>query len=111
MPYDNVIDWHVTPFRGERWLDAWQPTAAKALSFGATQWTITRSNDDTLHYRQTTRWNSKEDFEAWWYDDETIAARSEVINWHHKPLLPVWHDILGTANPAADAETASAAGS
>ena len=96
MAYDVVIDWHVTPFRRDRFLDAWEPYAAKAISFGAKQWTLTRSHDDTLHIRQTTRWDNKDDFENYWHDPDVAAGRAEIINWYLKPLLPVVHEILGT---------------
>ena len=90
----NVIDWRVHPFRAERWFEAWQPAASRALSFGATSWSLTRSIDDPLHFRQTSVWDNREDFERYWASDEVATAREEVMNFYNKPLLPTWHTLL-----------------
>ena len=34
----NYIDWHIAPFRADRWLDIWDPALDRALAFGATSW-------------------------------------------------------------------------
>ena len=31
----NYIDWHVHPFRADRWLEIWRPALDRAFSFGA----------------------------------------------------------------------------
>jgi heme-degrading monooxygenase HmoA len=90
MTYINEISWHVTPFRSQRWIDRWEPTAAKVMDYGATGWEIYRNDEDPLIFRQITRWEKKSDFEAWWYSEETSKAREEIIDLYVKPLLPVW---------------------
>ena len=40
------LDWHIAPFRGDRWLDAWEPAAALCTAYGAKSWSLTRSVDD-----------------------------------------------------------------
>lgn len=87
----NVIDWHVTPFRADRWYQAWLPALQRASAFGATDVSLTRSEDDHLHFRQTTTWESRADFERYWSSDEVARAREAAINWYAKPLLPAWH--------------------
>ena len=52
---------------------------------------MTRSEDDPLHFRQTTVWNSREDFERFWSSDDASRARQEALNYYNKPLLPSWH--------------------
>ena len=90
------IDWHVTPFRADRFLEAWEPAAARVLAFGAREWALTRSIDDPLLIRQSSIWDSREDFERYWYSDEVATIREQVINWHGMPVLPVWHSIVGS---------------
>ena len=70
------------------------PPPRARLAFGATSWSLTRSIDDPLHFRQTAVWESREDFERYWYSDEVAAAREQVIDFYDKPLLPVWHSLL-----------------
>ena len=94
MPEVCNIDWHVTPFRADRWFEAWEPAAARAPSFGAKSWTITRAIDDPLHFRQTMVWESRSDFERYWFSEELETARARVIDLYDKPLLPTWHQIV-----------------
>lgn len=90
------IDWHVTPFRVDRFLEIWRPAAARALAFGASSWSLTRSVDDPQHVRQTATWESRDDFDRYWYSDETAAAREEAVNYYGKPVSPTWHSLVGT---------------
>jgi quinol monooxygenase YgiN len=93
----NVIDWHIHHFRADRWYAAWIPAVERAGSFGATSWSLTRSEDDPLHFRQTTVWNDRDDFERYWSSDELAALRGEVFSYYNKPLLPSWHSLLAAA--------------
>ncbi len=88
--YISEISWHVTPFRAQRWLDLWEPAAAKATNYGAESWQIYRSVEDPLIFRQLTVWNDKKDFEAYWYSEEISERREEIIDLYVKPLLPIW---------------------
>jgi heme-degrading monooxygenase HmoA len=90
----NVIDWRVTPFRADRFLERWEPAAARVLSFGAQSWSLTRSIDDPLHFTQTSIWDSRADFERYWYSDEIAAVREQIVDYYVKPLLPAWHAIV-----------------
>ncbi len=90
----NVIDWHIHPFRADRWYAAWKPALERAGSFGAKSWSLTRSEEDPLHFRQTTVWESRADFDRYWASDEISTAREEALNYFNKPLLPGWHQLL-----------------
>ena len=94
MPDVAVIDWRIHPFRADRWFEAWEPAAARAMSFGASSWALTRSVDDPLHFRQTSVWDNHEDFDRYWASDEVAAAREQVMNLYNKPLIPTWYTIL-----------------
>lgn len=91
----NYIDWHVTPFRADRWFEIWEKAAARSLSFGAKSWSITRSEDNPLLFRQATIWDDRADFERYWFSDEIAALREEAINYYGKPVLPEWHAHVG----------------
>jgi quinol monooxygenase YgiN len=96
MPDVAVIDWHIHPFRSDRWYEAWLPAAERALAFGATSWSLTRSVDDPLHFRQTSVWEDRADFERYWASDEVTATRAQVMNLYNKPLSPSWHTLLAS---------------
>ncbi|MEO7197726.1 MAG: antibiotic biosynthesis monooxygenase [Solirubrobacterales bacterium] len=90
----NVIDWHVNPFRADRWYKVWRPALERSAAFGATSFTLTRSEDDHLHFIQTTVWDSRADFDRYWSSDEVSRAREDAIDYYNKPLLPAWHMLL-----------------
>ena len=91
----NVIEWHIHPFRVDRWYEAWKPALERAGSYGATAISLTRSEEDPLHFRQTTVWEDRADFEAYWASDEVSNARQAALGWYNKPLLPGWHVPIG----------------
>jgi quinol monooxygenase YgiN len=97
-----VIDWHIHPFRAERWLEAWIPAAARAMAFGARGWSLTRSVDDPLHFRQTSVWDDPSDFERYWASDEVTRVREQVLNLYNKPLSVTWHTLLAEEGALAD---------
>jgi hypothetical protein len=89
------FEWHIAPLRADRWLDVWEGAAAKASAYGAKSWSLTRSNDDPLHFQQTMTWESRADFERYWFSRELEEAREATIGWYGIPLLPEWHTLVG----------------
>ncbi len=89
-----VIDWHIHPFRAERWLQAWLPVAARSLAFGARSYSVARSVDNPLHFRQLSVWENPADFEAYWFSDDVATAREQVMNLYNKPLVPTWYTLI-----------------
>jgi len=90
MAHISEISWHITPFRAQKWIDLWEPAAAKAMEYGAIDWRIYRSTEDPLSFRQVITWNEKTDFENYWYSEELSAFREQIIDLYDKPLLPLW---------------------
>jgi quinol monooxygenase YgiN len=89
-----VLDWHIAPFRADRWLDLWEPAAERMAAFGAKSWSLTRATDDPLAFRQSSVWESRADFERYWFSEEIETARAAVIDLYDLPLLPTWHTLL-----------------
>lgn len=89
-----TLDWHIAPLRADRWLDLWEPAAAKMPAYGAKSWSLIRSTDDPLHFVQTSYWEKRSDFERYWYSEEIGAARATIINLYDLPLLPEWHQLI-----------------
>jgi hypothetical protein len=88
------LDWHIAPFRADRFLDLWEPAAAKMPAYGASSWSLTRSIDDPLAFQQTAAWSKRSDFERYWFSDEIEAARAGVVDLHDILLLPTWHTLV-----------------
>ena len=89
-----TLDWHIAPFRGDRWLDLWEPVAARMPAYGASSWSLIRSVDDPLSFRQTSTWERRADFERWWFSPEVEEARAAIADLHGIPILPVWHTLV-----------------
>jgi hypothetical protein len=102
MLYVCRLDWHIAPLRGDRWLALWEPAVEKCTAYGAKSWSLTRAEEDSLKFQQTMVWESKADFERYWFSPEIADARESVVNWYDIPLLPTWHTLI-----AAEAVVAS----
>jgi hypothetical protein len=98
----SVIDWHVHLARADRWRAAWEPAAERALSFGARRWSLTRSVEDPLHFRQEIVWERREDFDTYWYSDEVSAVREEIMNLYNKPLAIHWFTLAADGGEARE---------
>lgn len=93
----NNIDWHVNPFRADRWFEIWKPALDRALAHGATTCYMTRNIDDPLHFRQVSVWEDKADFDNYWASDDLVALRQAALAYYHKPVYPVWHSLVAEA--------------
>src|SRR6476620_2974081 len=89
-----TLDWHIVPFRSDRFLDHCEPIAAKAPAYGAKSWSLIRAIDDPQSFRQTIVWESRSDFERYWYAEEIAEARASIIDLYDIPLLPACHTLV-----------------
>lgn len=89
-----TLNWHIAPLRADRFLDLWEPAAAKMPAFGAKNWSLTRSIDDPLSFQQSAVWEKRSDFERYWFSEEIERAREEIIDLYDLPLLPEWHILV-----------------
>jgi quinol monooxygenase YgiN len=101
----NYIEWHVTPFRRDRFLEIWLPALDRALAFGARSCLLSRNEEDPLHFRQVSIWDHRADFDRYWASDEISGMRQEAMRYYQKPVYPVWHTL--TAEAAAEIEAAA----
>jgi hypothetical protein len=90
-----TILWHATPFRGDKFEDAWRPVCEAALDYGASAWAFFRSKDDPLDFTQLAVFPDKKAFERYWYSEEVSEARAAASSWYVVPVLPVWHRVVG----------------
>ncbi len=90
-----LIPWYANPFRGDKFEEAWAPAAAAVTKYGARAWAFSRSTDDPLSFLQVAVFDTKLDFERYWYSDEIAEARVAVGGWYQVPLIPTWHKTVG----------------
>jgi hypothetical protein len=89
------IPWHVNPFRGDRFAEAWAPAAEAVLDFGAVAWAFYRNLDGRLDFMQDAVFPSKAHFERYWYSETIAEKRIEMQGYVNVPVLPVFYEIVG----------------
>ena len=89
-----TLDWHIAPLRADRFLDLWEPAAARMPAYGAKSWSLIRAVDDPLAFQQTSVWEQRSDFERYWFSDEIAAARESIVGFYDIPLIPAWHILV-----------------
>ena len=94
------IAWTANPFRGDRFQEHWQPAAEAALKYGASAYALLRSREDQAKFTQLAFFESKLDFERYWYSEEISNARAEAAGLFQIPVLPVWHTVVATGELA-----------
>ncbi len=100
-----MIPWYATGFRGNGLEEALNEIAAVSLRYGATSYSVYRSQDDKYRFQQFVAFESKLDWERYWEGDEMIHFRTTHSSWYQVPVLYGWWDQtaaggLATAPPA-----------
>ena len=111
MPAGTVhIPWYATVFRGDRFADALAEIAPISLRYGATDFAVYRSRDDAYKLLQLTTFESKVDWERYWYGPEFTLFRADYSSWYQVPVLYVWNDVViaGSLNGEGDFMSAQA---
>jgi hypothetical protein len=88
------IDYHVTPFRAQRFVDLYRAAIKRPLSYGATGYLFYRVEEDAEHFVHLTFWPNRADFDRWWYSQEMQDVRTAVAGLHGQPVLPKWTTVL-----------------
>lgn len=90
-----LINWVANPFRGDKFEEGWAPAAAAAANYGASAWAFTRSKDDTLSFMQVAVFETKMDFDRYWFSNEIAEARVRCSGMYQVPILPIWYRSVG----------------
>jgi hypothetical protein len=88
------LDYVVTPFRAQRFVDLYRPALARPLSYGASSYLFYRSEDDSDHFVHMSFWEDRSGFDRWWFSREMQAVRVAVSGLHGQPLIPHWHTLI-----------------
>ena len=89
------IDWHVNPFRGDKFAEGWAPAAEAALDFGAVSWAFYRAIDGRLDFIQHAHFPTKAQWEQYWYSELISDKRTELQGYVNVPVLPELFEIVG----------------
>jgi hypothetical protein len=108
------IPWYATLFRGDRFEQAVAEIAPIALRYGATDYEVRRSAEDSYRFTQTASFEDSADFYAYWEGPEFAEFRSRYQGWYQVPVLYEWYsrvtqgglegEELTTAHPVAESD-------
>jgi hypothetical protein len=100
------IPWYATVLRQESFAEDVARVAPIALRYGATQYSVHRSNDDRYRITQMSWFDSKMDWYRYWDGPEMIEFRRRNAGRFQNPITYVWNEELaaGTLGPEVAAE-------
>jgi hypothetical protein len=104
------IPWYATVFRGDKFAVALQEIAPVALRYGGTDYQVHRSRDDHYRFLQMASFESKLDFERYWYGEEFVGFRSDYASWFQVPVLYVWNDVITAGSVTGELSGSAAPG-
>ena len=88
------LDYAVTPFRAQKFVDLYHPAIKRPLSYGASGYLFYRSEEDANHFVHLIFWEDREGFRRWWFSQEMQDVRAAVAGLHGQPLLPKWNTVI-----------------
>ncbi|MEA2332055.1 MAG: hypothetical protein QOH58_2193 [Thermoleophilaceae bacterium] len=89
------IEWHINPWRGDKFAEGWLPTAEAVLDYGAVSWGFYRAVDGRLDMIQEATFPTKAHFERYWYSETVAEKRVELAGYYQVPLLPTFWEVVG----------------
>jgi hypothetical protein len=88
------LDYALTPFRAQKFVDLYHPAIKRPLSYGATGYLFYRSEEDSDHFVHMIFWEDRAGFHRWWFSQEMQDIRVAISGLHGQPLLPKWNTIV-----------------
>jgi hypothetical protein len=99
-----MIPWYATLMRAEKLEVALQEIAPVALRYGASMYHVHRSRDDRYRFQQFSHFESKDEWERFWYGEEFIGWRADYSGWYQVPVVYEWQDLVTHGTVATEAE-------
>jgi hypothetical protein len=88
------LDYHLTPFRAERFAAAYRPVVPRVLAYGAKGYAFYRSEEDSDHFVHESLWEHRADFQRFWLSREMHLARERIMGLYEQPVIPSWATVL-----------------
>ena len=88
------VPWYATVFRGDKLEAAVAEIAPVAARYGATSYAVHRNRDDPYRILQMTAFETKEQWESYWYGPEFNRFRAQNQSLYQVPLLYSWNHLV-----------------
>ncbi|MFL5847203.1 MAG: hypothetical protein ACJ762_21200 [Solirubrobacteraceae bacterium] len=101
------VPWYATGFRGDKLEAALAEIAPVALRYGGSSYSVFRYRDDRYKFIQTAGFETKTDWERYWFGPEFIDFRAMCSGWYQVPVVYGWTDLIASGEiPGAEAVAA-----
>jgi hypothetical protein len=102
-----TIPFYATAFRKEDLRAALEQIGALSLRYGAKSWHLLQSHDDLYKFIFIVEFETKAEWEAYWYGEDFQSMRASCSGWYQVPLLYNWNDFVsGSLAPASNGVSA-----
>jgi quinol monooxygenase YgiN len=88
------IEYHLTPFRAEKFAAIYWPIVPRVLAYGAKGYAFYRSEEDSNHFTHTSLWEDRDGFQRFWHSREMIEMRDRIVGLYDQLTLPEWSQVL-----------------
>jgi quinol monooxygenase YgiN len=88
------IDFHLTPFRAERFAALYRPVVPRVLVYGAKGYAFYRSEEDPDHFVHESLWEDRTGFDRFWMSREMHLTREKILGLYEQPVIPSWATVL-----------------
>ena len=89
------IPWYATLFRGDQFAEAAGARSRRSRCATARPTTSSTATATTMYkFLQCATFESKSDFEAYWYGPEMNDFRTIYSGWYQVPILYTWADVI-----------------
>jgi hypothetical protein len=98
------VDWYATVLRQDSFAAEVASAARIALRYGATEYSVHRSQDDRYKIMQMAWFENKADWYRYWEGPEMIEFRRRNSGHYQIPIAYVWWDeiALGSIGPSVE---------
>jgi quinol monooxygenase YgiN len=88
------IDFHLVPFRAQRFASLYRPVVPRVLVYGAVGYAFYRSEEDSDHFVHASFWEDRESFRRFWDSREMQDTRVKILGLYEQPVIPSWATII-----------------
>ena len=88
------IPWYATGLRADEMEAALRQISEISLRYGAHRYAVYRSDDDRYRFLQVLEFDTKAEFQRFWYGPDFQDMRASCQGWYQVPLLYTWNDVV-----------------
>ena len=105
------VQWNLTPFRSDDFVEGLRPYAELSINYGAKGYLLIRQADDELIVKQLSFFEQKADWDRYWNSDAMCEMRAKLAGHYAVPLLYTWQEVITHGHVTDDSQESAVAAS